>query len=86
MFPSHDQGARKGADSVTYGITKLQEFEICIHKSSKNLQQEFDSYKWKKNQSTGEYLRNRKGNKVPEDRFNHGIDAIRYVVSYFYYK
>ena len=77
-------GARKGADSIHYGIQKMYEFNIHIHKDSKNLQQEFDLYKWKRSAGTGEYLRNTKGHKVPEDNYNHGIDSARYLVSYFY--
>jgi len=76
--------ARKGVDSVHYGIQRLYDFEIHIHKDSKNLQNEFELYKWKRNIGTGEYLRNSKGHKVPVDADNHGIDATRYVVSYFY--
>ena len=69
---------------MVFGIKKIQEFDVHIHKDSKNLQREWDLYKWKKNMSTGDYLRNSKGNKVPEDKYNHGIDAVRYVLSYFY--
>jgi len=76
--------ARKGVDSVHYGIQRLYDFDIHIHKDSKNLQNEFELYKWKRNIGTGEYLRNSKGHKVPVDADNHGIDATRYVISYFY--
>lgn len=78
--------ARKGIDSVNYGISKLKEFKLHVHKDSKNLQEELELYSWKRNHSSGEYLTNSKGNRVPIDRFNHGIDSVRYVVSYFYFE
>jgi phage terminase large subunit len=78
-------GARKGPDSVMYGITKVKEFTLHIHKDSKNLQEEFDSYSWMKNQTTGEFLTNAKGKRVPKDLFNHGIDPTRYVVSKYHH-
>jgi len=78
-------GAKKGADSVNYGIKKLQDFEIFIHEGSKDLQREWNRYKWKRDPRTGDFVRNKKGHRVPEDKNNHGIDAVRYVVTYFYH-
>ncbi len=77
-------GAKKGADSVNYGIQKLKEFDIFIHKDSKDLQVEWNRYKWKRDIKTGGFLRNAKGKRIPEDKNNHGIDAVRYVITYFY--
>jgi phage terminase large subunit len=61
----------KGADSITFGITILQEQNILITSSSVNLIKEFRNYTWDKDK-TGAKL-----NK-PIDDWNHGIDATRY--------
>lgn len=74
--------AIKGADSVFFGLQKLRNFIIHIHKDSKNLQSEFTNYRWKK-MSDGTYARNSKGHLVPDDKNNHGIDATRYAVTRF---
>ncbi len=62
--------AEKGQGSVTAGISLLWDYQIVIDPDSKELISEFTNYSWldKTNKS------------VPEDRFNHGIDAIRYIV------
>ena len=73
--------ARKGSDSIHYGIKEMLKYKIHIHKHSSNLIDEFNSYKWKR-MVNGEFVRNSFGHKVPIDRFNHGIDAVRYAVTY----
>jgi phage terminase large subunit len=61
----------KGADSINYGISVLQQKEILVTKSSTNLIKELRNYSWDVDK-TGKKL-NR-----PIDEFNHAIDALRY--------
>ena len=65
--------AQKGADSVRAGIQILQRYVMNVTKSSLNIIYELRNYKYKENVITGEIL-----NK-PVDKFNHGLDAVRYV-------
>lgn len=62
--------AEKGAGSVTAGISLMSEYNIIIDPESSNLIKEFNNYSWieKTNKS------------IPEDRWNHGIDAARYFI------
>lgn len=64
--------AVKGQGSILQGIQKLQQYEIIIHPDCKNLIEEFRNYSWEKDKATNEYI-----NK-PIDKYNHGIDALRY--------
>lgn len=66
--------SQKGADSVMLGIDIMNRYEMRVTSRSLNLIYELRNYKWDKNAITGELL-----NK-PIDRFNHCIDAVRYVV------
>lgn len=66
-------GAKKGPDSVMHGIQWLQGHEIIIDSKCQNAKNEFQLYQWKKDKD-GNSLR------VPEDRNNHLIDAIRYAI------
>lgn len=61
----------KGADSITFGISVLQEKEMLITKSSVNLIKELRAYSWDSDK-TGKKL-----NK-PIDSMNHAMDALRY--------
>lgn len=70
------RGVKKGQDSVLYGIQKMRQYKIFIHKDSTNLIQEFDTYRYKKDRS------GRITNQT-EGYGDHAIDAIRYVVSEF---
>lgn len=65
--------ARKGSDSVRAGIDVLRRYEIKVTKRSLNLIFELRNYKWKENKITGETMNE------PVDKFNHCIDAVRYV-------
>jgi len=64
-------GARKGKDSVNFGIDWLQRQTIVIDTGCQNAKNEFQAYKWKEDKD---------GNamKVPVDKKNHIIDALRY--------
>ena len=67
------RGAIKGQDSVRAGIDLLRRYKINIHPSSENLIKEFKNYKYKQDKD-GNY------SNEPVDKFNHGIDALRYFV------
>jgi phage terminase large subunit len=62
----------KGNDSIVYGLDILKRYRIHVTRRSIGLLGNLRSYKWDKD---------RDGNMTskPEDRNNHGIDAIRYV-------
>ena len=59
--------------SVEAGLTKMQEYKIVITKRSSNLIKEFRNYTYSQDKE-GKWLN------TPIDVWNHGIDAIRYVV------
>jgi len=62
----------KGADSINYGISIIQENEYLVTNQSTNLISELRKYAWDKDKKTGTTL-----NK-PIDDFNHAIDGFRY--------
>jgi len=65
--------AKKGDGSIVFGIQWLHNWKIIIDISCKELILEFKAYKWlldKFGESTGK----------PEDKHNHGIDALRYAL------
>jgi phage terminase large subunit len=66
----------KGKDSIINGIQKIQALDrIHITKRSTNLIKEFRSYVWKTD-------RNGVALNEPIDFLNHGVDAIRYILSH----
>ncbi len=68
------QGAIKGADSVKFGLSKMQEHEFLITTKSQSLMFEFQNYSWKKDRDGNVF-------NIPEDKYNHGIDGIRYLLT-----
>ena len=65
-------GAEKGKDSVMFGISVIQQYELLITSHSKNLIKELENYIWlKKNGET---------TNIPADAFNHACDAMRYLI------
>lgn len=64
-------GARKGPDSVRFGIEWLKGKRIYVTRRSINIQNELKSYCYKQDKN---------GRRInePIDDFNHAIDAIRY--------
>jgi phage terminase large subunit len=64
-------GAVKGPDSVIYGISLLQDYELIIDPESIEMIKELNNYCWLERKS-----------KTPIDMYNHTIDSIRYSVSY----
>jgi phage terminase large subunit len=63
----------KGADSIVSGIDILKRYKIHVTRHSLGILSNLRAYKWSKDKD---------GNTTnkPEDKNNHGIDAIRYVV------
>ncbi|WKY43922.1 PBSX family phage terminase large subunit [Eubacteriaceae bacterium ES2] len=62
--------ARKGPDSVKFGIQKLQDYKIYVHPCCENTLVELNNYIW--DSKDGQIL-----NK-PVDDYNHLLDALRY--------
>lgn len=64
--------AIKGKDSITNGIDILKRYKIHVTRRSINIRKELLSYKWKVD---------RDGNATnePIDKYNHALDATRYV-------
>lgn len=71
--------ARKGANSINAGISKVNEYNIFYTASSENIDMERKRYMWQIDPDTG------KPTNVPTESFNHLMDAIRYgIYSNFY--
>lgn len=66
-------GAKKGPDSVMHGVQWLQGCKIVIDTGCQHMKNELTMYQWKKDKD-GNSMR------VPEDRNNHLIDALRYAM------
>jgi len=64
-------GAKKGKDSVEFGIQWLQQQTIIVDTHCIHAQNEFQQYQWKKDKDGNSM-------KVPVDRNNHLIDGLRY--------
>lgn len=65
--------AKKGADSIRYGIALIKEYEIIVHPLCVNFLMEIANYSWEKDE-TG------KGTNRAKDEFNHLMDAMRYAM------
>jgi phage terminase large subunit len=65
------RGARKGKDSVLFGIQWLQQQTIVVDTKCIDMRNELQQYKWKEDRG-GNAMRE------PVDRNNHLIDALRY--------
>lgn len=63
---------KKGRDSIVNGIALINQQKVRVTQQSKNLVNELQNYIW---------MRDKEGNKInkPIDKFNHAIDAMRYV-------
>ena len=62
------KAATKGAGSIIAGIEILRDYSLVVHPDSVNMIKELNNYAW-----------NDKKSGVPLDRWNHLIDALRYV-------
>jgi phage terminase large subunit len=63
------QAAKKGPDSVRWGIQELNSLEVYCNPASRHIIEEYNLYSYKT------------GSNVPGDEYNHTIDAIRYAIS-----
>ncbi len=69
--------AIKGAGSINQGIQYVQDQRISITKRSYNILQEYRNYLWKTDKED-------KILNIPEDMWNHALDALRYGLSEYY--
>lgn len=69
-------GAKKGKDSINFGIGLLQEEKFYVTSRSINMINELRNYAWKTDKD-GNTLN------IPIDNFNHCIDAMRYFATEF---
>lgn len=65
------QACRKGAGSINAGLNLLKEFRIYVVRSANDIQTELENYAYTQ-KPDGTFT------DVPEDRYNHAIDAMRY--------
>jgi phage terminase large subunit len=68
-------GAKKGPDSIMHGIQWLQGHELIVDVKCQHTKNELQLYQWRKDKD-GQSMR------VPEDRNNHLIDALRYCLEH----
>jgi phage terminase large subunit len=69
------QAVKKGKGSVDDGIAFIRSFdEVVIHPRCKRLIEEFRLYSYKVDQRSGDIL------PIIVDKYNHGIDALRYAL------
>lgn len=67
--------AKKGKDSITQGISFMQQYHLVVDDRCVKTIEELENYTYKKDKATGEYTNE------PVDAYNHEIDAIRYALS-----
>ena len=67
------KSVRKYHGSILAGLQKMQEFRICVTRRSTNIIKELKNYTYRQDKE-GKWLNE------PIDCFNHGLDAVRYVV------
>lgn len=72
LYGVNIQPSQKGQGSINQGIQYVQNQKISITSRSKHLLLEYENYAWKMDKNTGDALN------IPEDIFNHCMDAIRY--------
>lgn len=66
--------AKKGKDSITQGISFMQQYKLVVDDRCVKTIEELENYTYKKDRATGEYTNE------PVDAYNHEIDAIRYAL------
>ncbi|ARQ94557.1 terminase large subunit [Weissella phage PWc] len=67
------QGAFKGKDSINFGISLLQGYDIVVSDKAPNTYKELSNYVWDSNRA-GELTTK------PVDKYNHALDAWRYSI------
>lgn len=70
-------GAKKGKDSILFGIQFILQFEIIVDPGCTNTINELQNYGYKKDKTTGQY------SNTPVDDYNHLMDALRYAMEPF---
>lgn len=70
-------GAKKGKDSIQFGIQFILQFEIIVDPKCVNTINELQNYGYKKDKATGQY------SNTPVDDYNHLMDALRYAMEPF---
>ena len=70
---SNIKPAFKGSGSISYGIARLHEYAIIVHPKCKNIINEFKNYTYKQDKN-GNYI------SKPIDKYNHCLDALRYLI------
>ncbi len=73
----------KPPGSVSFGIQKMHQHNIFIHKDSKNVKNDFSNFRWAKDRD-GSYKRDSYGKRIPFNKNKHSPDAVRYVLLYYY--
>lgn len=68
------KGVKKRAGSVEDGISFIKNYKVLIHPECINTAREFRLYSYKVDKRSGDIL------PVPDDKFNHLIDALRYAL------
>lgn len=71
---------KKGPWSVVSWIKLMKKYKILITKRSLNLIKEFKKYIWKTDKH-GKISKDSEGRPIPLDKFNHWIDASRYLMT-----
>lgn len=64
---------RKFKGSIEAGLSKMQEYTLCVTRRSVNVAKELRNYTYQQDKE-GKWLN------IPIDCYNHAIDAIRYVI------
>lgn len=67
--------AEKGAGSILAGIRFVKKYTVHLTENSVNLWKENENYRWRLDQ-------NKQPLEEPEDKNNHGMDAIRYAMEH----
>jgi len=65
------RGAKKGAGSISGGISIIQDYKLIVDRDSTNIAMELNNYVYKD-----------KGSGLVIDDYNHALDALRYIVSF----
>ena len=65
------RGAKKGAGSISGGISIIQDYKLIVDRDSTNIAMELNNYTYKD-----------KGSGLVIDDYNHALDALRYIVSF----
>lgn len=66
-------GAKKGSDSIRFGISTVQQQRISVTSRSKHLWEEYENYQW---------MEDKEGTIInePKPGYDHCMDAIRYAI------